>query len=38
VMKTEKYGVFRDGFKEFIDADKGIKIYHAELRKVHGDW
>lgn len=38
MMKTEKYGVFRDGFKEFIDADKGIKIYHAELRKVHGDW
>ena len=38
VMKKEKYGLFREGFKEFLDAEKGIKIYHAELRKVHGDW
>jgi hypothetical protein len=37
-MKKEKYGFFREAFAEFLNADKGVKIYHAELRKVHGDW
>jgi hypothetical protein len=37
-MKKEKYGLFREAFTEFLNTDKGIKIYHAELKKVHGDW
>lgn len=39
VMKKEKYSEFRATFKDCIntDKDKGIKIYHAQLKKVYGD-
>ena len=38
-MKKEKYSEFRASFKDCIDTDKdkGIKIYHAQLKKVYGD-
>lgn len=38
-MKKDAYSEFRATFKDFVnvDKDKGIKIYHAELRKVYGD-
>jgi hypothetical protein len=38
VMKTEKYQLFRDSFKECISPEKGVKIHHAELKKVYGNW
>ena len=40
VMKKAKYSEFRASFKECINADKdkGVKIYHAELKKVYGDF
>src|ERR1700737_1920016 len=35
VMKMEPYGPFRDAFKDYL---AGLTIYHAEIKKVHGDW
>jgi hypothetical protein len=38
-MKKESYTKFRETFKDTINADKGgVKIYHATLTKVYGDW
>jgi hypothetical protein len=37
-MKKENYSEFRACFKDTINAEKGIKIYHAQLTKVYGDW
>jgi hypothetical protein len=38
VMKVDNYQKFRESFKDYIDATKGVKIHHLELKKVHGDW
>jgi len=38
VMKKDSYSEFRAAFKDCIVPDKGVKIYHAELKKVYGDW
>jgi len=38
VMKGDRYALFRDSFKEFLDSEKAINIYHVELKKVYGDW
>ena len=38
VMKMEKYQSFRDSIKEFISPETGVKIHHAELKKVYGNW
>jgi hypothetical protein len=39
VMKKDSYTEFRETFKDTINADKGgVKIYHAALTKVYGDW
>lgn len=38
VMKMEKYFLFRDSIKDFLSPEKGVKIHHAELKRVHGDW
>jgi hypothetical protein len=37
-MKVEKYQLFRDTFKDYLDAAKAVKIHHIELKKIHGDW
>jgi hypothetical protein len=37
-MKREKHMEFHDSFSECIDAAKGCKVYHLELRKAYGDW
>ena len=38
-MKKDGYKEFRASFKDCVNADKdkGIKIYHIELRKMYGD-
>ena len=38
VMQKENYQAFRDSFKDCIVPEKGVKIYHLELKKVYGDW
>jgi len=38
MMKTEEYKGFRGTFAEFLDMKKEVKIYHAELTKLHGDF
>ena len=38
VMKKESYSEFRGTFKDCINPDKGVKIYHAGLTKVYGEW
>jgi hypothetical protein len=38
MMKKEKYQLFRDSIKEFISPEKGVKIHHAELKRVYGHW
>jgi len=38
VMKKDSYAEFRAAFKDCIIPEKGVKIYHAELKKVYGDW
>ena len=38
-MKKDGYKEFRASFKDCVNGEKekGIKIYHIELRKVYGD-
>ena len=38
VMKEEKHKGFHQSFEDCIDATKGCKVYHLELRKVYGNW
>ena len=37
-MKQEKHKGFHESFADCIDATRGCKVYHLELKKAYGDW